>query len=213
MMFELFNKKILRTLAVMLLIHGAFSFPAFAQSDGARQSIVEFLDLIKKMDFDHRESQEYKNLVEDAMKALDLESLSASALSNHWSDLSESERNEFVSLLNDLIAMIAFPRSQKFLGDLDIEYSDGDPVSDGVMIKSVVIHDNAALNAEIVYYLHMQQGVWTIYDIYLDDVSITEDLQYQWDRVIEDSSFAGLLEKMRVRLDQERVTISDGAGH
>lgn len=212
MVSEIVVKRVFRYFVLALLIHGAFIAPLFAESVGAKESIGEFLDSIKKMDFEARGTEEYRDLVQSAMSRLDIEAMGASALSEHWDNLSEKEREEFVDLLYSLIELVAYPKSQKFLGDLEIKYSEETPINDGVRIKSEVIRDNAALNAEVVYHLHMKQEHLMIYDIFLDEVSITEDLKYQWDQVIQDSSFSGLLEKMRERLQKVNKASIVGAG-
>jgi len=203
--------KLVQALILLTLVGGALPSAAHAEASPAQQTIQGFLNAIKAMDFNRREAPAYKAAANAANSSLDMKAMAKTALSAHWDAVQEDQQIEFVTLLSELVELIAYPRSQEFLGDLELRFSEDMPVKGGVKVTSTVVRDNAALNAPVDYYLRPEADHWIIYDIFLDDISITEDLQYQWDQVIKTSAFSGLLEKMRERLQKARLDITTGA--
>ncbi len=167
---------------------------------GAAETLRSFVDTIRAMEFPITDTAQHAEKVKRADAAVDLEAMGKRALGPHWDKAPEADRKAFMELLWKLIENIAYPRSRSFLGSLPIDYAEPKNLEQGVEIKTTVKNQDEALNAEIVYDLYEINGQWKIYDIFLDGVTITEDLKYQFDRIIRDSSFSGLLDKMKERL-------------
>ncbi|GEM_PF-1215794 len=66
--------------------------------------------------------------------------------------------------------------------------------------SSAVKDQEAALDVPVVYNLYEENGQWKIYDIFMDGISMTEDLRFQFDKIIQETSFPGLLTRMSERL-------------
>lgn len=180
-----------------------FAAPLFASTPKA--AVTGFLDTIKSLEFPEPESA----VVEKANHALDLESMSAQALTGTWENLSEEDRGRFLTLMWQLIEKVAYKKSQSFLGDLKIEYNDPVEEENGsVFIASVVDKGQESLNPEIIYYLRPAGDDWQIYDIILDGVSIIEDLSYQYQKILEESGFEGLINRMQERLVKAEEELS-----
>ncbi|MDP3920469.1 MAG: ABC transporter substrate-binding protein [Candidatus Omnitrophota bacterium] len=193
-------KKGISYLLTLGLLAGLISLPAQAQEAAPQDAVAGFLTAIRSMEFPVSDTDRQKALITQANAYLDLEALSKSALADHWETATAEDRETFMGLLWSLIEVIAYPRSRDFLGDLEIRYPEIEPDSDGVMIHSIVVHEEEVLNAEVLYHVHEQDSKWVIDDIFLDGISITEDLRYQWDKIIQESAFSGLLDKMSERL-------------
>ena len=162
---------------------------ASAQAVAARASVEDFLNSIKDV-----------QKVNRANAYLDLEVISQKALGDHWPSASEEQKQTFLALLQALIEKVAYPQSRKFLDNLPIEYKDPTPLEKGVEVATVVKNQEEGLDAPIVYQLYEAEGNWKIYDILLDGVALTEDFKFQFDTIIRESSFDGLLDRMRERL-------------
>ena len=129
-------------------------------------------------------------------------------LAANWDAASPEDQKAFMELLWKLIENIAYPRTRKFLDTKTVEYKEPKPIEKGFEVESTVKDPQAELNVPIVYYVAQENGQWKIYDIFLDGISMTEDLSYQFDKLIRDSGFSGLLTRMRERLAQaEKETL------
>ncbi len=173
--------------------------PARAEGEAAKQVIENFVKDIKAMEFPPQNVEANNALVKSANKALDMESMGKKALDQHWQQASAEEQQTFTDLLWKLIENVAYPRSHKFMGEFEILYPEIKADATGTEVHTVIKQQEQALDATVIYHISAEGKVD---DVVLDGVSIIEDLRFQFDKIIADSKFSGLLDKMRERLAQ-----------
>ena len=180
----------------------AFMFPVRLGAEILKPeaALQTFLETVRSMEFPVTDHLAHERLIRKANAYLDLETMGKDALGGHWAQATNEERNTFLDLMWQQIELVAYPQSREFLGDYEITYPEVRHLGNGFEIQSVVKQQEAALDASVVYHLYEQDAQWKIDDIVLDDVSIIEDLSYQFEKIINDSSFGGLLERMREKL-------------
>ena len=181
-----------------------FSCPCTGRAEGeaAKEALKLFLGTIRSIEFPVRDSAHHENLVRQAHRYLDLESMVKVSLISHWDGINIEDRAAFLDLMWKLVEKVAYARSRSFLGEVEITYPELKEIDRGWSVKSIVAGKEEGLDAEVTYYLYDQEGRWKIYDVILDDVSMTEDLRYQFDKIIGESSFSGLLDRMQDRLEK-----------
>jgi phospholipid transport system substrate-binding protein len=130
---------------------------------------------------------------------LDVPGLSQWALGKHWDARTPAEQQEFVTLLEQLFAKIAFPKSAEFFGDLTITVKSERITGPRAVVKTTVRHPQEGLVA-IDYQLTQQHSTWLVRDILLDDVSLAGNLRSQFLKIIAENSYADLLRRMREKL-------------
>ena len=176
--------------------------PRRAEADGRvpQQVIETFLKTLQSMEFPIKDDSRHNQLVAEANASLDLEAMGRRALDTHWDEATSDQQKTFLDLLWKLIEHVAYPRSRDFLGDHEITYPAVHEARDGFEVHSVVKQKEEALDVRVIYHLRQEDARWKIDDVILDDVSITEDLKYQFAKILAQSHFSGLLDKMRERL-------------
>ena len=191
--------------AILGTAGGRGTFPlAQAALETPQQGIETFLKTIRAMEFPVKDMNRHSQLAQEANGYLDLEALGKKALEKHWDEAAPEDQKAFMELLWSLIEYVAYPRSVSFLGNYEITYPEIKPAGNGFEVDSMVKQQAEGLEAKVVYHVYQRDGHWKIDDVVLDDVSISEDLKYQFDKIIADSKFAGLLDKMRERLAQAK---------
>ncbi len=189
----------------IIFVVGLFFFvpsQLFSQSLTPQATVESFLDTIRTMEFPVKDTARQADLVKKAGGFLSLDSVGQRAVAEHWGQATEDQRKKFLELFSKLIEKTAYPRSHDFLGSLKITYSEATADAAGMSIQSVVHDPNQGLDTIVIYHLAQKDGQWIVDDVILDDVSIVEDLKYQFDKLIKDSAFDGLLVKMQEKLDQ-----------
>jgi len=183
-------------LAAVFLMSSFFPGQASAELD-PKAGAIGFVAAIRGVD---PASESYQAQVDAANQFLDIESMSRKALGAHWEKASNEERSTFLSLMSQLIEKVAYPRSRRFMGDYEITYPEVEPEGQGFNVVSLIKQQEQGLDISVVYHVYDLNGQWKVDDVLLDDVSITEDLQYQFVKIIAQSQFSGLLDAMRKRL-------------
>ena len=193
-------------ITALFLFLTLIAIPSKAQAEtaGAREAVEAFLKTIRAVESPAADLAAHEKSVAAANIYLDLEALNQKALGDHWAEMSDEAKKTFNDLMWKLIEFVAYPKSQKFMGDYEITYPEVKPTASGAEVHSVIKQQAEGLDAVVIYSLHQENQQWKVDDVVLDGVSITEDLKYQFDKLIEQSGFEGLLAKMRERLAQAR---------
>lgn len=168
----------------------------------SRQALETFFETINAVKFPVMIAADYDRETALADAYLDLASMGKKAMGGNWDVLNADQRKEFIALLERLVRAIAYPRAQKFLSAQTVTYAEPKPIARGVEITSTTKSKETGLEIPIVYDLYAEGRQWKIYDVYLDGISMTEDLQYQFDKLIADGGPAELLKQMQVRLER-----------
>ena len=179
-----------------------FSHTLKAETPPPQEALEAFLTTIRSMEFPVKDGSRHERLVQQANAFLDLEAMAKAALREHWEEATSEGQKIFMDLMWKLIQRSAYPRSHEFLGGYRVIYPEVRQAGNGFEVHSVVKHDEEALDAKVVYHLYQLNNQWRIDDVILDDVSMIEDMSYQFDKIIRESSFSGLLKRMEERLDQ-----------
>jgi phospholipid transport system substrate-binding protein len=137
-----------------------------------------------------------------ARELFDFDDMARRTLSQHWSARSPEERDEFVSLFADLLARSYVGRIEVYAAEritYPAELVDGAYA----VVKSRVAlrrHGEIALD----YRLHRREGRWRVYDVVVEGVSFVSNYRSEFNRIIQASSYAALVDRMR----QKRITVS-----
>jgi len=187
----------------LLILSAANSAEAPAAADlSSQQAIETFFEKINAVQFPVANPADYERDTAMANAYLDLAAMGQKALADHWSAFNVDEQKAFTALLEKLVSAIAYPRSQKFLSAQTVTYAEPQTIERGVEITSTTKSRETGLEIPIVYNLYSEGGQWKIYDVFLDGISMTEDLQYQFDKLIADGGPAELLKQMQIRLER-----------
>jgi phospholipid transport system substrate-binding protein len=132
----------------------------------------------------------------DAM--LDYSALAEESLGKHWGQLSEAQRTEFRSLLQQLVRR-AYQRDLRKTLDYEVAVRGAENLQGGRLVKTVARHRSNSRSEplSIDYALHQVDGAWLVFDIITDGSSLVRNYRNQFNRVIKKHGVEGLLARMR----------------
>lgn len=140
---------------------------------------------------------EQRNRLKDIINdVIDFQDMAAYALGNTYNEISEEQREEFVSLFATII------RDQS-LNRLDIyravvTYDDISVENSAATVKTTAQLDN--VRTPVHYNMKKtEEGEWMITDMIIDDVSTAESYNRQFQSIIRQRGFDALLDSLRRR--------------
>lgn len=149
-------------------------------------------------------SKEEKELEErlaaEVRTILDARELGRRALRDHLDSLSSKQLREFETLLGSLIER-SYVQSLLEQPDYRVEYVKEERGNDSRQV-STQLHTTRRgepYTFEIVYQLHRRAGKWRVYDVVTDGVSLIRNYRSQFNRIIAEEGYSGLLARMRKR--------------
>jgi phospholipid transport system substrate-binding protein len=129
----------------------------------------------------------------------DFDEMSERSLGAAWTQASPAERQEFIRLFSTLIATAYMSRIEQYAGEL-ITYVGERVDGDQAAVQSRVVTPKGS-QIGIEYRLYRADGRWTVYDIYVDGISLVGNYKVQFSRIIQRGSFAELLKQLRLKVD------------
>lgn len=118
-------------------------------------------------------------------------------LGRHWERRTEAERAEFSALFRELVERALMARIERYRGERIVftgESVEGDQAT--VRMRVLAPGGDVAID----YRLAAQGDRWLIYDVVIDDVSVTSSYRSQFDGFLTKSSYEDLVRKMRERV-------------
>ena len=129
------------------------------------------------------------------------------SLGRHWAARSQAERDEFVKLFGDLLEHSYISKIELYGGE-KIQYIGDKIEGEQASVMSKLL---TKTNTEVpIEYRMLKKGErWLVYDVIIEGVSLISNYRTQFNKIIQTSSFAELVKKMKSR--QEEMSSSTTA--
>jgi phospholipid transport system substrate-binding protein len=146
-----------------------------------------------------------------ASELLDYGELCKRALGEHWDKMPVAQRTDFVATLKELIERNYVKQLKT---NLDYQVTYGDESIDGSEARvttTVKIATKGKATEALIEYRMIKQttgktaGQWMVYDVITDELSLVRNYRTQFQRIITSNGYDGLLNKMKTKLNEERV--------
>ena len=122
------------------------------------------------------------------------------SLGRHWATRSPGERDEFVGLFSDLLERSYISKVELYGGER-ISYL-GDLVDgDQALVRTRIITKGGA-EVPVEYRMLKKGDRWLVYDVVIEGVSLVANYRTQFNKIIQTSSYAELVKKMKVKQDE-----------
>ena len=130
----------------------------------------------------------------------DYAEMSKRALAAYWVPLTPAERTEFVALFKSFLSDTYADKIEGYSGQQIVYLSE--------RIEGSYAEVRTELRSEktiipLDYRLIVQEGRWHAYDIVADGISLVKNYRSQFNAIIRDSSYQGLVKKLRERTLEE----------
>jgi len=193
--------------ALLLAFLGGFPFSAGAESptQALRQTQARIQKLLRQKAASGSPAE--KKLKKEIQKAvnrlLDFNELAKLSLGKHWQERNGKERGEFATILKDLIERNYVKQLSSNLG-YKIEYRQEKIAGETALVKTAVkVQKNDRVTEILIdYKMRQNEGIWMVYDVITDEVSIVDNYRSQFNRIIRKESYEALVKKMRRKLEE-----------
>ena len=133
---------------------------------------------------------------EEIEKNLAIAQLSRWLMGPHWDPLGPEKQADFIGLLTRLLRELAYPRASEFLADTQFEYGDTQLQGNEAQTEVSVVNPDEG-RVTISFRLNRSEGVWRIWDVRLDGVSMASNLRKQVQSLMSKQSYEELVERMQ----------------
>lgn len=130
----------------------------------------------------------------------DYREMTKRCLGPQWDRMSSAQKDDFVRLFSELLEASYADKIERYAKRLRIEYT-GQSLEDGYAeVRTRVVLPNDRI--PMVYRLLTESGNWMVYDVVIEGVSLVSNYRSQFARVIHQSSYNNLVQRLRNRLNE-----------
>lgn len=172
-----------------------------------KRTIENVLDILGDPALKSPEKEEARRnrLKEVIYPRFDFNEMAKRSLGLHWRHRTPQERKEFMNLFADLLEG-SYHRKLEAYTDQDIVYTREDVEGLYAVVGTKIASSKENLEIPVEYKLIRRDGEWKVYDVVIEGVSLVSNYRTQFNRIIQTSSYAELVRKMRVKQKAEAVS-------
>ena len=142
---------------------------------------------------------------EEIEKNLAIAQLARWLMGPHWDTIGQEKQDDFIGLLKRLLRELAYPRASEFLAETQFEYGDTQLSGNEALVEVSVVNPDEG-RVVISFRLNQSEGVWKIWDVRLDGVSMASNLRKQVQTLMSKQSYEELVKRMQQKIDTEALT-------
>jgi phospholipid transport system substrate-binding protein len=130
----------------------------------------------------------------------DFQETAKRSLARHWQPRTAAERDEFVKLFSDLLERSYISKIELYGGEKIVYINDTVEGDQGVVRTKIITKSGAEVPVE--YRMLKRGDRWLVYDVVIEGVSLVANYRTQFNKIIQTSSYAELVKKMKVKQDE-----------
>lgn len=132
----------------------------------------------------------------------DYREMAKRSLGATWNSLSNPQRDEFVRIFAELLEASYADKIDRYVKNVRIDYPGERLDGDYAEVPTVVVRPNDRI--PLTYRLHNESGTWMVYDVVIEGVSLVSNYRTQFSRIINESSYAELVKRLRTKANEQR---------
>lgn len=165
-----------------------------------KSTIDEVIRLVTDEQFKASDQESHRReLLQEAIgQHFDFGEMAKRSLAAHWKRRKESDHQEFIRLFQALLSKTYAQKIENYSGET-VNYLK-ERLRDGYAeVQTTIVSPKTEISLD--YRLILKDGTWRVYDVVVDGVSLVKNYRGQFDRIIRDSSYEELVEKLREKSD------------
>ena len=170
---------------------------AGAPTDQLRTSVEQIVRVLEDpaLRGEGRATQRRTAIRKQAEVVFDFTETAKRALGRHWQPLSEQDRREFTGLFTDLIERAYISRIERYSGE-EIAYAAESVDGELATVRTRFV-TRKGTEIPVDYRMRQRGDRWLVYDVSVEGVSLISNYRTQFDKIIQTSSYAELVRKMK----------------
>jgi phospholipid transport system substrate-binding protein len=143
--------------------------------------------------------EERRRLIRKAVdERFNWEEMARRSLARHWAPRTDEEKREFVRLFGELLERTYMSKVEGYSGEKVLYEGEKADAEYATVNVKIVTKKNVDIPVE--YRLKKEGNDWLVYDISIEGVSLVNNYRTQFNSIITQSSYEGLVKKLRAKV-------------
>jgi len=191
------------------LSFGVLCMPGQAAAGAPTDTVKNAIDKVIKVLQDpslkvEAKMEQRRKLIRSAVdEVFDFKEMAMRSLARNWSKRTPQEKKEFTELFSDLLERSYINRVESY-SDEKVVYDSEEIDGDYAVVKTRFITKRRE-EISVDYKMMSEEGVWKVYDVVIERVSLVNNYRIQFNKIIASSSYAELVKKMKNKAESEML--------
>ena len=170
-------------------------------TEAMRATIGEVLRILADKDLKQpSKANERRQLLEKAVgERFDYQEMSRRSMGAPWANLSEKDKQEFVSLFQTLLVNTYADKIESYSGE-GVQYVNERNEKEYAEVRTKVLTGKTEIPLD--YRLLHKGSDWRVYDVVVDGVSLVNNYRGQFSKILRNGSYADLVEQLRKKSEK-----------
>lgn len=170
-------------------------------TDSMKGTIDEVLRIIRDKELKQTaKAEERRSLLEKVVaERFDYQEMSRRALGAPWNQLSDQDKQEFVSLFQTLLTSSYAEKVESYSGE-GVQYLNERTEKDYAEVRTKILSGKTEIPLD--YRLINRGTDWRVYDVVVDGVSLVNNYRGQFTKILRASSYSDLVDQLRKKSDK-----------
>jgi phospholipid transport system substrate-binding protein len=143
--------------------------------------------------------EERRRLIRKAVdERFNWEEMARRSLARHWASRTDEEKKEFIRLFGELLERAYMSKVEGYSGE-KVLY-EGERADEDYATVKVKIETKKNVDIPVEYRLKKEGNDWLVYDISIEGVSLVNNYRTQFNSIITQFSYEGLVKKLRAKV-------------
>ena len=181
-----------------VIVNGVVSPDDYSPKDVVKSTVADFLSILGDEALKQPgRSEERRYLIEQVIRnGVNCEVAARRALGLPWKQLTDTKRQEFVNLFIQLLRDMLANKIDQY-PDARMLYLSERRNGRFAEVRTSLV--GSKVDTSVDFRLGSQSGHWLIDDLVIDGASLVSNYQAQFNQIIRDDSYEGLIQKMKQR--------------
>jgi phospholipid transport system substrate-binding protein len=190
---------------VFLLIDWQGSARGGEVTDQVKQTVDKVIAILKDPSLQGPEQKEKRRMaIRNAVgERFDFTEMAKRSLARHWAKRSAAEQKEFVQTFSALVEN-SYASNIEGYTDEKVVYTGESLDGNYAEVKTKIV--TAKNEIPIDYRLLKVNAEWMVYDVVIEGVSLVNNYRTQFNKIIGQSSYEDLVQKMKAKLAEDAST-------
>ena len=177
-----------------------------AQASGPPEEVKTLIDEVVHILQHHpsqspaQKRQRLELIEKNTARRIDYEEMAKRSLGPTWNTLSRGQQEEFVHLFSELLKASYAGRLDEF-AQARLVYQSEKNSEDYAEVRILILRQNDRI--PVTFSMLREPQGWMIYDLVIEGVSLLNNYRSQFSRVIDGSSYQGLVRSLQAKLQAE----------
>ena len=190
---------------VLLLFWCCSAWAAESPLDLVRRTTEQAVAVLQNPSFKDRPQERAEKFWHITLPVFDTQEIAKRCLGPQWNGITEGQRKEFVQLFIELVKRSYQTTLAHHTSDARFSFDGERTEGDFAEVDTRILAPSQEKPLSVNYRLHQVGDKWLIYDVVAENVSLVRNYRNQFDRILKDSSYEGLVQALKKKIKDQNV--------